>query len=456
MTIERKNSIDDTLLPDKVKVGIVGCNKAASSFIEFLRLDPATQICFVFDSDASAPGIRLAEKHRILILDNLGDIKTQPVDLLLNLSGSDNCEIEIKEALPEGVELLGAKSAKLIFSIIDERRKRLEERDRTAAEREIFRSMGLHMEKIDNMKDAGFAIIDYAAKISTMPAGAISYYDEDAKEMVLVASNSLEGFEQNMRWPVDKCAATRKVLGNKDFDPETLDSFELEQLPNEYFNRLSVKSIIAVPLVLKEKLHSIVYLCDFAERIVLREDIDSLALLGVYASLIMDKVMVLEKMRHLIVTDGLTGLSNQRYFMERLEKEFQRSKRHGHDLSIVIFEIDDFKPYIDEYGHLEGNELLKHLSGLLNKSIRETDTAARFGVEKFCILLCEIAKEGAFTFAQRLVERIASFPMPKGNITVSAGVASFPRDANGYMELLSRGEGNLHKAKEWGKNRACT
>ncbi len=439
----------------RLSVGIVGCSKGATSVIDLLGHDPLVEIAFVLDSDPKAPGIVLARTQKILILDNISEIQTQAVDVVLNLTGSIETGLKIKDEIAPDVELLGSKSAKLISSIIDERRKRLEDRERVTSVREVFHSMGLHMEKIDNLKDAAFAILDYGTSLATMPAGAVSVYDEKEKEMELIASIDLEGFKENMRWSIDDCAATKMIMSNYSSGPIALDAFEQEQLPENPFSRLEVRSIVAVPLVLKEKLYGIVYLCDFVERVFLKDELDILALVGVYSSLMIEKVNLLKNMRHLIVTDGLTGLANQRYFMERLEKEFHRSARYSHDFSIVMFDIDNFKPYTDAHGYLQGNELLKHLSKLLNHSVRQTDTVARFGVEKFCILLCEIGKEGSFTFAQRLVERIASYPMPNENITCSAGVASYPRDAKGYMELISKSEGNLQKAKEWGRNRAC-
>ena len=439
-----------------MNIGIVGCNSGASAIIDLLSHDPAVSISFVYDRDPDSPGIILARTRKLLILNKLSDIKNKPVDVLLNLTGSVETGEEILELAGPDVEVLGTKSAEILSAIIDERRKRLAERGRAASEREVFRSMGRHIEKIDNMRDAGFAIIDYAKRLGDMEAGVLSYYDEEAKEMVMIASNGLEGLEMNLRWAIDDCAATAKVVARTSVDPETFDAFELEKSTGNHFTALGVKLVIAVPLVLDEKVHSILYLCDFEEKAVLRDDIDTLALMGIYGSLIMDKLKILEKMRHLIITDALTGLSNKRSFMEQLEKEFQRSARYGHSLSIVIFEVDDFKDYIEEYGHIEGNELIREISGLVSKSVRSSDTGARYGSVKFSALLCEIPKEGAFIFAQRLVESIANHSMPNKSMTVSAGVATFPKDANSYMALISKAEGNLHKAKEWGKNRACS
>lgn len=451
---ETKDNID--MDPSLLRLGIVGCGRAGSSMIDLLRHDKAVEICFVLDKDPEARGLLLAKTQGIEILKSLQEINEKGVDLVINLTGLVEVGSEIKKTLGADTELMGGVSAGLLKSIIDERRKRLAEKERLKREREVFFNIGIHMEKLDNMKDASFAIVDYATTLTNMPSGALAFMDKEAAEMQITASTGLNGFEENKRWRVEDCAATMSIMKKEDTKPVTVDKFEQEQFTGLHFREQGVISIMAAPLFLEKKIYGILYLCDFKDRIFLREDIDLLSLFAIYSSVIIDKVNILNKMRHLIVTDGLTGLVNQRNFMEQLDREFQRSKRYSHDLSIIMFEIDHFKAYTDDHGHVQGNELLKHLSKLLKESVRQTDIVSRFGVDKFSILICEVGKEGAFTFAQRLVERIASYPMPNQRITVSAGVASYPRDAQGYMELISKSEGNLHRAREWGRNRACS
>ncbi|MBE9531967.1 MAG: GGDEF domain-containing protein [Proteobacteria bacterium] len=439
-----------------MNIGIVGCDQSATPIIDLIIHDALSQISFVYDNDPKAPGIELAKSRKILILDNLKDISSQQVDLVLNLTGSVETGLKIKKMLSADVELVGAKSAGLISTIIDERRKRFEEHQRVAAEREAFYLLGRHAEKIDNHKDAGFAIVDYGLSLSNMKAAALSLYDKAQGEMVVVASNGLEGFEENMRWTASECAATKKVVELKAPDPVSIDSLELERSKSRHFTDLGVKSVVSVPLLLRGQVHSVLYLCDFEEKTFIRGELASLSLLGVYCALIMEKVNILESMRHVVVSDALTGLSNKRYFMEQFEKEYLRSVRYKHNLSMAVFEIDGFNEYLDQYGHLEGNELLKEISAIVYKSVRSSDIAGRMSSGKFSALLCEIPKDGAFIFAQRLVERIANHPMPNKNMTVSAGISTYPADANGYMELMSKAEGNLHKAKEWGGNRTLS
>jgi len=433
-----------------LKIGIVGCGSGASAMMDMLRHDSEVEISFVLDKDPKAPALILAKTRGIEILTELSEILEREVDLIINLTGSIEVGKELKEIIKAETELMGGISAGLLKSIIDERRKRLDEREKFKAERKIFLDIGIHMEEIDNIKDASFSIVDYATRLTNMPSGALASFDEEDGKMRLTASRGLKGFEEDKSWRVEDCAATMSIVNAREHKPIIIDSFEREEFSKDHFKASGVESMIAAPLILKEKLYGILYLCDFHDRAFLRDDIDLFALFVVYSSIIIDRVKTLDKMRYLIVTDGLTGLVNQPNFIEQLDREFQRSQRYSHDLSIIILEIDHFK------AHVQGNEVLRHLSKLLNESVRQTDVAARFGVDKFSILICEVGNEGAFTFAQRLVERIASYPMPNRKITVSAGVASYPRDVRSYMELISKCEGNLHRAKEWGRNRACS
>jgi diguanylate cyclase (GGDEF)-like protein len=444
--------MDRTIL----KIGIVGCGKGAGALIDMLRHDDGIETCFVYDDDASAKGLKLARTEGVEVLKNLNNIKERQVDLVINLTGSIEMGRKLKSLVGSETELMGGVSAGLLKSIVDERRKRLVEREKHKAERNVFLDIGIQMEKIDNIKDASFAIVGYATKLTNMPAAALSFLDEDTGDMRLAASTGLKGFTEDTRWSVEECAATMSIIKSTEHKPVTIDSFELDQSLGEHFKTPQVKSILAAPLVLDKKIFGILYLCDFEDKIFMREDMELFSLFTTYSTVIVGKVKTLDQMRHLIVTDGLTGLMNQRNFMAEMDREFQRSKRYNHDLSIIMLEIDRFKAYTDTYGHVQGNELLRYLSKLLKESVRVSDVVSRFGVDKFCILICEVGKEGAFTFAQRLVERIASYSMPNEKITVSAGVASYPRDVKGYMELLSKSEGNLNRAREWGRNRACS
>ena len=149
---------------------------------------------------------------------------------------------------------------------------------------------------------------------------------------------------------------------------------------------------------------------DFKRREFRAEDISLFSLLTIYAGLTIERVKAIEETRLLSITDGLTGLSNQRYLMEQLQKELQRAARHKNPLAVIMFDIDNFKAYNDSYGHLEGNKVLKTIARMLRKSTRLSDTVGRFGGEEFCLVMPEISKEGAKAFASRIVKENGRTP----------------------------------------------
>ena len=153
-------------------------------------------------------------------------------------------------------------------------------------------------------------------------------------------------------------------------------------------------------------------------------------------------------------TDGLTGLYNHRHFHERLEQEIARSSRFGSTFSIILADIDLFKVYNDNYGHLAGDEVLRRMGEYIKSSIRSIDIAARYGGEEFAVILPETRLIDAQVVAERIRKTIetktSSRAMP---VTVSIGVASWPIDGVMKEELINRADKALYQAKQTGRNR---
>jgi diguanylate cyclase (GGDEF)-like protein len=170
--------------------------------------------------------------------------------------------------------------------------------------------------------------------------------------------------------------------------------------------------------------------------------------------------------------DDLTGLSNYRFFMSRFHEEIKRADRYRHLLSLIMLDIDQFKMFNDKHGHLAGNKALEHLAVLLRAEVRETDLIARYGGEEFAIILPETTKFEAGELAERVRMRVASTPValpdalggqyanlkapPPGlqQLTISLGVATYPRDARSADVLLANADKALYAAKAGGRNQA--
>jgi len=149
--------------------------------------------------------------------------------------------------------------------------------------------------------------------------------------------------------------------------------------------------------------------------------------------------------------DGLTGMYNQRYFQDALERELLRAKRFGHSVSLVFMDLDEFKKYNDLNGHLAGDELPKSVSAVMKKMCRRSDVLARYGGEEFVMILSGTDKRGASIFAERLREAVESYSFAdqdiKDGITISIGVASHPDDASDVSQLIDRADQALYEAK---------
>jgi diguanylate cyclase (GGDEF)-like protein len=166
------------------------------------------------------------------------------------------------------------------------------------------------------------------------------------------------------------------------------------------------------------------------------------------------EISIYQRTEHDAVTDGLTGLYNHGHLLQALRREVQRARRHDLKLSVVMFDLDDFKRINDTRGHLEGDRILVKTAAILRESVREIDIAARYGGEEFALVLPETPRLGAQKVAERIRARLEEhFRRRRGLVTMSGGVATFPDDGNTAEELIRRADEGLYRAKAAGKNR---
>jgi diguanylate cyclase (GGDEF)-like protein len=154
----------------------------------------------------------------------------------------------------------------------------------------------------------------------------------------------------------------------------------------------------------------------------------------------------------LSVTDGLTGLTNHRALMQRLNEEGVRSRRNERAFSVIMADVDHFKQYNDQFGHPEGDQVLKAMASILKDSTRTVDCVARYGGEEFAVVLPETDITGALEVAERIRSRVERTEFPKRKITLSIGVAEFPRDATTPGEIVVVADEALYVAKRQGRN----
>jgi diguanylate cyclase (GGDEF)-like protein len=160
-----------------------------------------------------------------------------------------------------------------------------------------------------------------------------------------------------------------------------------------------------------------------------------------------------EELEKLSLTDGLTGLANRRFLVQRLNEEALRFRRTKKEFSVLMADVDHFKQYNDTFGHPAGDEVLKKVARLLQSSVRELDCVARYGGEEFCVMLPETSAEGAAILAERICERVAATEFPGQKITLSLGVASLPDNGDTPDAVIAAADESLYQAKREGRNR---
>jgi len=307
-------------------------------------------------------------------------------------------------------------------------------------------------EVLQNILISAMAMVD-------MPAGTVALYDETTNKLELHAHAGLsDNFIAHDRWSVKPGGLTYEILDRGEVfvieDTEQAGFFK-----NPLALEEGIRSLIAVPLKMQRKIVGILYVDDFQPRQISADHVRMLSILGSFASMSIDNARLYRRTLELACTDGLTGLYNQRQFKQMFAEEVARSARYAKPLSLILFDVDNFKKFNDTYGHPTGDVVLQELANLLKELLRGSDMLFRYGGEEFVAML----PETAFPEALLVAERIRIFVETESprfldrvsigqGITVSVGVASFPEDGNSPSILFKTVDDLMYEAKRKGKN----
>lgn len=444
------------------RIMIIGGGAGGTALIPIFHEYNEIEITAVVDTNPDAPGILLAKKMQIATGASFTELyKQHPCEIIINVTDCDAISHSLRAFRAEQpVEVIEGASAKIIFKLVDERRIREQEALLRLNELEALYKIGIMLTSSESENELLTSILAYSNELTATSAGSIALYDECKESMDLVLSHGFnEVVAEKHTWRIRKGGLTEYIL-NRNTPIIINDISTFNEVDSTELERLGIKSLIAVPLIVERRCIGILYVDDFKPRNFTAHEVSVLSLLATQAAIAIERMQRFEHNRLLAITDGLTGLYNHRYYVKSLKKELDRAKRNEHQLSIIIVDIDHFKHFNDTNGHLQGNEALKAVAAILRLALRKIDILSRYGGEEFAIILPATDKKQALQAANRICSMIRKESIlgmesqPSKRLTLSAGVASFPEDAKNGEHLTDQADRALYLAKKLGRDRA--
>lgn len=302
-----------------------------------------------------------------------------------------------------------------------------------------------------DFNEMGTAFTETVAKIFPQSAGGLFLADENESDFPLISSWGLA--RQNVTIGSDKCWAYRlgRIFPDKQLETGLKCRVHGCGIDSDKY----CLPVIGVGKTLALlQFEGIDYFSD-------KRAADVMTMLTERLGLALYNLHLKNSLEFRSTRDGLTGLFNRRYMDETLQTEINRAKRSGSEVSVMMFDIDDFKDINDTFGHDAGDKALRRFADVLRGNLREGDVACRYGGEEFVVILpgvtFENAVEKADMIRRKFMESVSQSPDLEFNeLTVSGGVASHPRDGGNMETLLKQADKTLLAAKRSGKNRINT
>ena len=473
-----------------LKVAIAGGDLRAASMVRLLAEVESIELVALAESRAGAAGAVAARELGIATSDDVADLAAvDGLGVILDLTDDPELRARLVAYRPAAVEIVGAKGAELIRDLLMAK-KRGEEQERLLAELEVaYEKMRGH----ENMLQAGTVALEQANDELERRLSEIFFTHEffkaltsfttvdDVTSLVVDGANGILGAEISCvylldaeHWGLRYAAAQGRpagyfvevvpvdttILGRAYRDGVAVEA-DASAVPGSAAwsnDPGDLASHAAVSLRSGERVVGVLVIGSHNARDFTPAEMERLQVIGNQSSLALQNALLHEELERLSVTDRLTELYNHGYFMQHLEEEIGRAQRFGHVISLIMLDIDDFKSFNDTYGHPHGDRVLQSVAMTISGMLREIDIAARYGGEKFVIVLPETDLDGARAVAERIRAGVAMLSYEGFGIvddvhkTVSVGVASYPHHAQTGATLIVAAGQAMYDAKRSGKN----
>lgn len=320
--------------------------------------------------------------------------------------------------------------------------------EQQSANRENFLSL-LHEMTLDGVRAT--SAVEFMNRVVKCIARRLGYqhialllYDDETESLILRAQKGYAGEYDGLALSVhDRVGvAVRAFRLRRAINvPEARAStFYLHAVPGG-------RSDLALPLMVGDKVIGVLNLESKKAGAFSREDIRNLTPLAAGVGLMLASMQIKQLLREQALLDGLTGAHNRRAMDDIVREELERARRHGHDLSFVMLDIDEFKSINDRLGHAEGDRVLETLVGVLRKSLRGIDKVIRYGGDEFLLVLPETSQRETELVLERLRANIETQVLTAtGAVHCSAGIASVRGDLEGE-DLVQLADKRMYEAK---------
>lgn len=445
-----------------IKVFIIGAGNGGKAVLRRLLRFNWVQISGVADLNPNAPGVLIAREANIPVYheDPLQTLTRLDIDLVFELTGDQKMQDQLLNLPSRSYDVVSGQASFLLWKVIEE----LEEQEirlrSHLAEHRVLSEINLMLSNSQTPDQIFEAIVMGGIRMTGMPAGSLSIFNPEKKELYLAAAKGFSSdFYKDPIYPVRPKGLTEYILSRH--EPISIpDIADHPSFNNPILVKEGVRSLIAVPLISEKGPVGILYVDAFKPQTFTPSMVESLQLLATQAVIAIQKQQAFDQIKGLAIRDPLTGLYNRRYLNEILMVETERAFRLNRPLSILLIDIDYFKKINDRFGHLVGDQVLHGLAQLFSTTIRPYDTLARFGGEEFLLLMPETDEKEARNIAERLRTVTASAKLlpDETPMTCSFGMTILNGEKTLPIpeELVQRADKALYDAKKGGRNRVIT
>jgi diguanylate cyclase (GGDEF)-like protein len=302
-------------------------------------------------------------------------------------------------------------------------------------------------------------LLEKSLQLLSAEQGSLMLLDHDTSELVVEARKSGdETVQEKMRFKKGECISGMVLeIGGSLLVEDIEKDPRIKQVNRPHYR---TKSFVSVPIKINDRIAGVLNVSDkFKGNVFDKDDVSLIESFIANVAIAIERSLLYkqtEKLLKLSITDPLTGIYNRRYLNRRLSEEITRFNRYKHHFSFMMLDLDKFKEYNDTFGHVAGDNLIKNLANVMEKSLRTIDIAARFGGDEFVAIFPQTPKVDAIQISNRLKEHIEKSlseynrEMP---LTLSVGLATFPDDASSIMELIEKTDQALYLAKKGGGDR---